>query len=213
MDKKYLKLKAHINIIESPLIDFADDDWFLRQEPQDLYMREIILDIYLSDFNLENDKVKNKKVGVLSGIFIDLVSAEIYGENIADIFDSHSQETLDLYEAVFMDKENNDKMIGIGYNIFYIQSLYIENKYRNLGIGRETLHQLSLVIEYILKFEIGCIVVLPKLLVKEKDDTEIIEKEYKKLYQTIRKFFINSSFRSVSGTNYLYRNTEYKRSQ
>lgn len=208
----YLSFKVWSSKTETPGFKLEGDDWLSSFEPEDRYDANIEIDIFGEVFDLDKDRSVKKNIGFIYGIIFDVESAYDDGEDIHDIFDSHSADALALYESLKGDEGDlNFEYVGLGTNVFYIDFIYIEEKYRCKELGAKVLEMLEDLIKYSLNYKIGCIALIAIAMDKSKNKGyryDIVDNP--ELKNKVKKFFINSSYRTIPGTEFMFRNTDYK---
>ncbi|MDI6706311.1 MAG: GNAT family N-acetyltransferase [Bacillota bacterium] len=112
------------------------------------------------------------------------------------------------------DKDGNirDECSGMSLNIFHIERFYIEEEFRNKGIGEKILDLLDDILNYTLNCEVGCYILLPNPITKnDKNELKIIKDENlnKKLKKKLVKFYRKCGYKKISKSDYMYLNTDY----
>lgn len=156
-DESFLELKidfGRINLeFNKPLkrLDLEDLSDLISYYP---------ISIQLIDIT-DEQRTDEKIVATLNGYYYDMDYIYQYGQGLFNTFDMVSGDTNKLY-AILFDKD--DDQIKIEYqtfsdNIFYLDRIYIENNYRNKGYATLLLSQLEDIIKYIVKLNVGIIIV------------------------------------------------------
>lgn len=128
------------------------------------------IDISCSDENLLNQKYfftiykaddklnKQEQIGNIEMTYMDVCMAEEIGWSIYELFDLLDSDKEGIYKYLFdSDEFPNDEYVGIGMDVLYIDKIFIEKKYRKLGIGSKIIKELPRFIRQILKLRPGCI--------------------------------------------------------
>ena len=139
----------------------------------------------------------------LSGYFYDMDYIYKYGQNLFDIFDMCSDDTNKLYDILFDEEEN----IKIDYqtfsdNIFYLDRIYVEKDYRNKGYAKLLLKQLEDLIKYVVKLQVGILVVCAQPFEKDGDGEKMIRDD-KVLKRKLIELYKNVGFKETN-SNYDY---------
>lgn len=71
----------------------------------------------------------------------------------------YSADTFNFYEILYEDDMINEKYESMWSNVFYIERLYVEKKYRNKGYAKALLNEINNIIRNILKLNVGQIIV------------------------------------------------------
>ncbi len=134
--------------------------------------------------------------------------AEENGWSIFDLFDLIDSEKQGVYEYLFDDDEPNDNYVGVDRDVLYIDKIFIEKKYRNMGIGSIIVKELPKLIKQILKLRPGCIVLLANPFEIEGKDFKPTRD--KKKIENLIKFYAKNGFTRIDNTQYLVKNMDYK---
>ena len=186
-----------------PLYIYADDSFWQ------------IIQIHIMGSTKEDDfdDFENIDLGFLEGTYFKIEDMEMEGINKFDLFDNISQEIHDLYSNLFdMDGIYKDGVIGIKGNVFSIDRLYIENEYRNCGIGRRVIVDLQNILDYSLNCKIGNFILLPSAIEKVEEDLRPVsdEKEYAALTKRLQAFYRRLGFKKVPKGKHMWFNTDYR---
>ncbi len=109
-------------------------------------------------------------------------------------------------ELSLLPKNIKNDIIKHKKNILYIDAIYIEEKYRGIGIGSYILKNLPQILKYSLNFDVNIIVLLPMPIEKcgnlevRKLQNEYLVKENKK---RLEKLYIKSKFKYIN--NYMFK--------
>lgn len=162
----------------------------------------------------EYDDYEFKAVGQIGHIILSYIDVEL-GQYKGDmsahsVFDYRDEDVYRAYQHLY-DKngELNDEFRGFANdNFIYIDDIFIEPKYRNMGIGTEIVRNINNMIRYLLKLNVGCIFLFARP--SEKDtEGEILRIMDNKSQQRLIKFYKNCGFQRIKNTGYMYHNTDY----
>lgn len=178
----------------------------------DSYWQYVCIHILGSTKDEEFDDFEDIELGVLQGTYFKINDMDNEGISKFDVFDSISQETYDVYANLFnsngIEKEG---VIGINGNVFSIDRIYIENEYRNFGIGRRLITDLEKILQYSLNCTIGNFILLPSAI--EKVDNELKQvtdnEEYVALTKRLQEFYKSIGFKKIHKGSHMYFNTDY----
>lgn len=92
--------------------------------------------------------------------------------------------------------------------MLYIDKIFIENKYRNRGIGTKIVKELPRLVKQILKLKPGCIVLLANPF--EMKGNDLNASKDKKEIENLINFYTKNGFERIEDTQYLVRNMDYK---
>lgn len=182
-----------------------DEEIDISCSDESLLNQRYFFTIYKTDDELN----KQVQIGKIEMTYMDVWMAEEVGYGVFDLFDLIDSEKQGVCEYLFdFDGEQNDKYVGIDKDVLYIDKIFIEKKYRNMGIGGLIVKELPKLIRQILKLRPGCIVLLA-------NPFEIEEKEFKptrdkKKIEKLIKFYTKNGFERIDNTPYLVRNMDYK---
>jgi GNAT superfamily N-acetyltransferase len=123
------------NIIESVRMSVESLSPLCRFDP-DEFVREIKVKLITGDYLTGKDEIGEASLLYING---DLARYH-YNWNLFYVFDDHSQDLCDVYDAFFTD---DDEWIDevqyyeiFSYNTLYFDYLYLKPEYRGYGIGR-----------------------------------------------------------------------------
>lgn len=186
-DRPYLELLK-------PLKKFDFNDW-----------EEILAYFPIGIKLYENDEQYNNKelIASIDGIFYDMDYVDNYGFNLFDVFDMHSGDTVNIYDILF-DEEGQfkEEYETLNNNIFYLERIYVEKKYRKQGYAKLLLNQLEDIIKYVAKLNVGIIVVCSQPFEKEDDHDKMIRKD-KELQRKLNDLYERVGFKKT-GHKYNY---------
>lgn len=185
--------------------DINDEEIDISCSDESLLNQRYFLTIYKTDDELN----KQEQIGRIEMTYMDVWMAEETGYGVFDLFDLIDSEKQGVCEYLFsFDGEKNDEYVGMDRDVIYIDEIFIEKKYRNMGIGSKIVKELPKFIKQILKLRPGCIVLLA-------NPFEIEEKEFKptsdkKRIEKLIKFYAKYGFQRIEDTQYLVKNMDYR---
>lgn len=213
-----LKFVAHSSSLESPYIDLGEKDWVMHSDPEDVFISNIAIDILgVIEVNEDIDAdelYKTKKIGEISGTYFNVEFALNSGQGIYDLFDSYSAEAEELYHYLFDEEESPyHEFFELNFNVFNLDYIYIEEEFRNKGIGTFVLKQLDNILNATLNHSAGCFVCipLPTIIKDDNNETHIsYDMNNKKFISKLRNTMRSCGYRSIKGSQYLYKNNDRK---
>ncbi|MBQ3413935.1 MAG: GNAT family N-acetyltransferase [Clostridia bacterium] len=172
---------------------------------EDLLNQRYFFTIYKTDDELN----KQEQIGKVEMTYMDVYMAEETGYGIFDLFDLIDSEKQGVCEYLFdFDGEQNDKYVGMDRDVLYIDEIFIEKKYRNMGIGSLIVKELPRLIRQILKLRPGCLVLLANPF--EIEGKEFKPTRDKKKIEKLIKFYSRNGFQRINDTQYLAKNMDFK---
>ncbi len=163
---------------------------------------------FFTIYKTDDELNKQDQIGRIEMTYMDVWMAEENGWSIFDLFDLIDSEKQGVYEYLFDDDEPNDNYVGMDRDVLYIDEIFIEKKYRNMGIGSMIVKELPKLIKQILKLRPGCIVLLANPFEIEGKDFKPTSD--KKKIEKLIKFYDKNEFTRIENTQYLVRNMDYK---
>ncbi len=163
---------------------------------------------FFTIYKTDNELNKQEQIGKVEMTYMDVWMAEEIGWSIFDLFDLIDSEKQGVYEYLFDDDEPNDNYVGMDRDVLYIDEIFIEKKYRNMGIGSIIVKELPRLIKQILKLRPGCIVLLANPFEIEGKDFKPTRD--KKKIEKLIKFYAKNGFTRIENTQYLVKNMDYK---
>ena len=185
--------------------DINDEEIDITCSDESLLNQQYFFTIYKTDDDLN----KQEQIGQIEMTYMDVYMAEETGYGVFDLFDLIDSEKQGVCEYLFdFDGEQNDKYVGIDRDVLYIDKIFIEKKYRNVGIGSLIVKELPRLVRQILKLRPGCIVLLA-------NPFEIEEKKFKptrdkKKIEKLIQFYSRNGFQRIEDTQYLAKNMDFQ---
>lgn len=187
------------------IVDINDEEIDISCSDESLLNQRYFFTIYKTDDELN----KQQKIGRIEMTYMDVWMAEETGYGVFDLFDLIDSEKQGVCEYLFsFDGEKNDEYVGMDRDVLYIDEIFIEKKYRNIGIGSKLVKELPRLIKQILKLRPGCIVLLanPFEIQEKKMKPSSNKEEIEKLI----KFYVKNGFHRIEDTQYLVKNMDYR---
>ena len=157
MEEDFLEIKVEVGYPEIALFKHPTRINFSDSSEQLSYCSVMVK---LVKTNEEDSK--QEVIATLFGYFFDMEYMYNYGQSIFDAFDMISGDTCELYNILF-DRNGfiKDEYQSQNFcdNVFYIDSLYVKNEYRNRGYAKLILNQIGEIIKYIAKLNIGILLI------------------------------------------------------
>ncbi|TWH46762.1 GNAT family N-acetyltransferase [Sporomusa sp. KB1] len=217
MNIDLISFKVWSSRLETPSVNNPmrrdEDSWPEFGEPDELHAAHITIEPIFTEFSTDGDMIQHN-LGFLHGIYFDIPSAKESGDNVFDVFDCISGDTSDLYRVLF-DSDGNliDEYVGITNTIFYLDLLYINDEYRNQGVGGKLVDMIKKILKYSLNLEAGCLIVnpIPIRRVNEHEYSLIDDdKEEKRLTNKLKLFYKKLGYKNMPNETYMYINTNYR---
>lgn len=185
--------------------DIIDEEIDISCSDESLLNQRYFFTIYKTDEELN----KQEQIGKIEMTYMDVCMAEEIGYGVFDLFDLIDSEKQGVCEYLFdFDGEQNDKYVGIDRDVLYIDEIFIEKKYRNMGIGSKIVKKLPIFIKQILKLRPGCIVLLANPF--EIEGKEFKPTSDKEKIEKLIKFYDENGFERIKDTQYLAKNMDLK---
>ncbi len=185
--------------------DINDEEIDISCSNESLLNQRYFFTIYKTDDELN----KQEQIGRIEMTYMDVWMAEETGYGVFDLFDLIDSEKQGVCEYLFsFDGEQNDEYVGMNRDVLYVDEIFIEKKFRNMGIGSKIVKELPRLIKQILKLQPGCVVLLA-------NPFEIERKEFKptsdkKKIEKLIKFYAKNGFQRIEDTQYLVKNMDYR---
>ncbi len=185
--------------------DINDEEIDISYSDESLLNQRYFLTIYKTDEELN----KQERIGRIEMTYMDVWMAEETGYGVFDLFDLIDSEKQGVCEYLFsFDGEENDEYVGTDRDVLYIDEIFIEKKYRNIGIGGELVKELPRLIKRILKLRPGCIVLLANPF--EIEEKKMKPSSDKKEIEKLIKFYAKNGFHRIEDTQCLVKNMDYR---
>ena len=164
---------------------------------------------FLTIFKTDDEFNRQEQIGRIEMTYMDVYMAEETGYSVFELFDLIDSEKQGVYEYLFdFNGEQNDKYVGIDRDVIYIDEIFIEKKYRNIGIGSLIVKELPRLIKQMLKLRPGCLVLLANPF--EIEGKEIKPTRDKNKIEKLIKFYSRNGFQRIENTQYLTINMDFK---
>ncbi len=194
MEEDFLEIKVEVGYPEIALFKHPTRINFSDSSEQLSYCSVMVK---LVKTNEEDSK--QEVIVTLFGYFFDMEYMYNYGQSIFDAFDMISGDTCELYNILF-DRNGfiKDEYQSQNFcdNVFYIDSLYVKNEYRNRGYAKLILNQIGEIIKYIAKLNIG-IVALCAQPFERDDNREKIIIDNKELKRKLIELYKSTGFKET----------------
>ncbi len=184
--------------------DIIDAELDISSSDETLLNQVYFLEIYKTDEDLN----KQEQIGKIQMTYMDVWMTEETGYSVFDLFDLIDSEKQGVYQYLFNNDEPNSNYVGMDTDVIYIDKIFIEKKYRNMGIGSKIVEELPRLIRQILKLRPGCLVLLA-------NPFEIEGKEFKPSrnedeIEKLIEFYVKNGFERIQDTQYLVRNMDFE---
>ena len=183
--------------------DNINEKFKIRDYLEDLSSTESDIKLYEVTYNEEFEEEKKELIATIEGRFFDIIYAINNEINLFEVFDMPDQVSANLIPYLLDDDGDiKDEFNSLNLNIFYLDNIYVEKKYRNKGYATFILNNLADILTYICKISVGTIIIEPVPLEKvnneyhyNPEDQEMIDK----LIQLCEK----SGYKRINNSNYL----------
>ena len=153
------------------------------------------------------DKESNQTgdlIATVLGYYFDMNFMLNEGIPLFDIFDGESQETYELYEALFKNHEYKENLNVFNPNLFYLYDIFVEDDYRQEGYCTLLINQLDEILQYVAKLNVG--VIATKIYEFESIDKidsieHLTKKEKLELNKKLKNIFINNNYECLENNN------------
>lgn len=169
-----------------------------------------IIDIFIDILGIKIDTGEEINIGKLEGNFFE---SEVIMEDtdFYEVCDCVGADLEPLAEAIIdNDRCIKESICDFGENLMYIDRIYIEEKYRNLGIGSFIIDSFVELLEYTVSLNPHTLILLPKPQEKNKEGkiSNIENEEKKEKYmKKLIKFYKKLGFKKIRGCNYMMKKT------
>ena len=194
--------RGELNYIDTEIREYIEEE-----ENEDKYSINIFIDICAT--NLETQEKIN--IGKLTGTFFE---SEIIMDDVSfyDLCDSIGTDLEQMATAIVDEDECiKEEICECDENLMYIDRIYIEAKFRGLGIASYVINSLNTILEYSVNLSPNVLILLPVPQEKGKDgllhevnNTKINEQDKKKLLKLYQKL----GFEKLEDSNYMVKRTK-----
>lgn len=193
--------RGELNYIDTEIHEYIEEE-----ENEDKYSINIFIDICAT--NLETQEKIN--IGKLTGTFFE---SEIIMDDVSfyDLCDSIGTDLEQMATAIVDEDECiKEEICECDENLMYIDRIYIEEKFRGLGIASYVINSLNTILEYSVNLSPNVLILLPVPQEKCKDgllhevsNIKINEQDKKKLFKLYQKL----GFEKLEDSNYMVKRT------
>lgn len=194
--------RGELNYIDTEIREYIEEE-----ENEDKYSINIFIDICAT--NLETQEKIN--IGKLTGTFF---KSEIIMDDVSfyDLCDSIGTDLEQMATAIVDEDECiKEEICECDENLMYIDRIYIEEKFRGLGIASYVINSLNTILEYSVNLSPNVLILLPVPQEKGKDgllhevnNTKINEQDKKNLLKLYQKL----GFEKLEDSNYMVKRTK-----
>lgn len=194
--------RGELNYIDKDINNYIEE-----QDYEDKYVINVFVDIFATNLDTQ-EKVK---IGKLIGNFFE---SEIVMDDISfyDLCDSIGTDLEHMASAIVDEDECiMDDICEFDENLMYIDRIYIEEKFRGLGIASYVLISLNDILEYSVNLSPNVLILLPAPqeigkdgLLQEVRDEKINENNKKRLIKLYKKL----GFEKLEDSNYMIKRTK-----
>lgn len=183
-------------------IDRDINNYIEEQDYGDKYLINVFIDIFATNLDTQ-EKVE---IGKLTGNYFE---SEIIMDDISfyELCDSISTDLEHMASAI-VDEEDciKDEICEFDENLMYIDRIYINEKFRELGIASYVINSLNEILEYSVNLSPNVLILLPAPqevgedgLLQEVRDEKINENDKKRLINLYEKL----GFKMLKNSNYM----------
>lgn len=191
-------------------LNYIDKDINNYIEEQD-YEEKYVINVFVDIFATNLDTQEKVEIGKLTGNFFE---SEIIMDDISfyDLCDSIGTDLEHMASAIVDEDECiRDDICEFDENLMYIDRIYIEEKFRALGIASYVLNSLNDILEYSVNLSPNVLILLPAPqeigedgLLQEVRDEKINENDKKRLIKLYEKL----GFEKLKNSNYMIKRTK-----
>lgn len=178
-----------------------------EQEYEDKYVINVFIDIFATN----RDTQEKENIGKLTGNYFE---SEIVIDDISfyDLCDSINTDLEHMASAIVDEEECiKDEICEIDENLMYIDRIYINEKFRGLGMASYVINSLNEILEYSVNLSPNVLILLPapqKIgedgMLQEIRDEDINKQNKEKLYKLYEKL----GFKKLEDSNYMIKRTK-----
>lgn len=183
-------------------IDRDINNYIEEQDYEDKYLINVFIDIFATNLDTQ-EKVE---IGKLTGNYFE---SEIIMDDISfyELCDSISTDLEHMASAI-VDEEDciKDEICEFDENLMYIDRIYINEKFRGLGIASYVINSLNEILEYSVNLSPNVLILLPAPqevgedgLLQEVRDEKINENDKRRLINLYEKL----GFKMLKNSNYM----------
>ena len=184
--------------------DIIGEEIDISCSEKELLNQRYFLTIYKTDEELN----KQEAIGKIEMTYMDVWMAEETGYSVFDLFDLIDSEKQGVYDYLFDDDEPNSEYVGMDRDVLYVDKIFIEKQYRNIGIVSKIVKEMPRLIRQILKLRPGCLVLLANPFEIENGKFKSIRD--KKKIEKLVKFYVENGFQRIKNTQYLVKNMDFE---
>lgn len=194
--------RGELNYIDKDINNYIEE-----QDYEDKYVINVFVDIFATNLDTQ-EKVE---IGKLTGNFFE---SEIIMDDISfyDLCDSIGTDLEHMASAIVDEDECiRDDICEFNENLMYIDRIYINEKFRGLGIASYVLNSLNNMLEYSVNLSPNVLILLPAPqeigedgLLQEVRDEKINENDKKRLIKLYEKL----GFEKLKDSNYMIKRTK-----
>lgn len=188
-------------------IDKEIDKCIEEQDDEDKYVINVFIDIFATNL----DTQEKEKIGKLTGNYFEseIVMYDISFYDLCDFIDTD----LEHMASAIVDEEEciKNEICEFDENLMYIDRIYINEKFRGLGIASYVINSLNEILEYSVNLSPNVLILLPapqKIgedgLLQEIRDEDINKQNKEKLYKLYEKL----GFKKLEDSNYMVKRTK-----
>lgn len=189
--------RGELNYIDRDINNYIEE-----QDYEDKYLINVFIDIFATNLDTQ-EKVE---IGKLTGNYFE---SEIIMDDISfyELCDSISTDLEHMASAI-VDEEDciKDEICEFDENLMYIDRIYINEKFRGLGIASYVINSLNEILEYSVNLSPNVLILLPAPqkvgedgLLQEVRDEKINENDKRRLINLYEKL----GFKMLKNSNYM----------
>ena len=188
-------------------IDKEIDKCIEEQDDEDKYVINVFIDIFATNL----DTQEKEKIGKLTGNYFES-EIVMYDISFYDLCDSIDTDLEHMASAIVDEEECiKNEICEFDENLMYIDRIYINEKFRGLGIASYVINSLNEILEYSVNLSPNVLILLPapqKIgedgLLQEIRDEDINKQNKEKLYKLYEKL----GFKKLEDSNYMVKRTK-----
>lgn len=151
----------------------------------------------------EDENCPKELVAIIYGRYFDIFYAQNNGVSLYDVFDMPDGDSASLIPYLLdEDGEIKDEYYSLFNNAYYLDRIYVEEKFRGQGYASFLLKNLPEILMYLVKIEYGIIIVQAQPF-DTVDGESIMDYKNKERTERLIKLYEKNGFSRIGNSNYL----------
>lgn len=204
---KNLLIEVHSHATDLIIFDTSGEIDF-RDYSEQLDSTFSGMSLYLVDDSYYEDRVNSeehkKLVATIYGRYFDIDYAMNNGISMYEVFGEPDADKASLISYLLDDDgEIKDEYHSIYHNIYYLDRIEVEEKFRGQGYAKFLLKNLPEILMYVAKLSVGLIMIQAQPY-DRIDGKEIMDCKDNNRKERLIKLYENSGYTRIGNSNYLY---------